>query len=40
MAETPLAFPSQLILVVVSTSKTTSAQKNKPELRFCMQVMG
>lgn len=43
MPETSLVFPSQLILVVVGTSKTTSApnsNKKKPVLRFCMQVMG
>lgn len=27
VTETPLVFPSQLVLVVVDTSKTTSAQK-------------
>lgn len=43
MPETPLLFPSQLILVIVGTSKTTSAlndNKKKPVLRFGMQVTG
>lgn len=42
MPETPVVYPIQLILVVVGTSKKTSAlnnNKKKPVLRFCMQVM-